>query len=144
MDNPHRHASSDPERHQIHFEDETRTIQAPAESCEINNIMAKYEKTGLITHQREAGSYADLPEPIEYQEALNRVMEAQASFDLLPAQARKEFGNDPEKFLAFVDNPENVQRMGELGLLNEAPQPPAVDPLPVADPPAAAAEGNAT
>lgn len=144
MLNPPRHAYSPPERHQIHFADESRTKQSEAESCEINNIMAKYERTGLIEHAREGGTYENLPEPMEYQDALNRVMEAQQSFDLLPAAARKEFGNDPAQFLAFVDDPENVQRMAELGLLNEPPQPPAVDPLPVADPPAAAAEGNAT
>ena len=40
------------------------------------------------------------------------------AFDDLPAKVRREFDNDPFKFLEFVEDPENVERMAELGLVN--------------------------
>lgn len=138
----HRHASTPPKRVQLHCLDETRTVQSEAESCEINNIMAKYERTGVLEHAREGGRYEDLPAPMEYQEALNRVMEAEQSFDGLPAGVRKEFDNDPTKFLSFVENPENVDRMIELGLATAVEQPPIIEKA-EANKQAAAAEGDA-
>lgn len=134
------HAHNLSPRVQLEFNDESRTQQSEAEESNINNIMAKYESTGLITHVKEGGNYENLPEPMEYQEALNRIIEAQTSFEALPAAARKEFGNDPRQFLEFVGNPDNVRRMGELGLLNDPITNPAVNELP----PVAAAEGDAT
>lgn len=140
----YRSAANLPERVQIDFPLPTLTIQSPAEECEINNILAKYAKTGLITHVREGGRYEDLPPGTDYHEAMTLVIEAQQSFEGLPATIRKEFGNDPAAFLTFVENPENVQRMGELGLLNDPLPTPAVDEKPEGDPPAAAAEGDAS
>lgn len=142
MDNPHRHASSPPERHQLHCLDETRTVQSEAESCEINNIMAKYEKTGLIDHIKEGGRYEDLPEGVEYQDALNMVIEAQTSFDGLPAHIRKEFDNDPAKFLSFVENPDNIEALTKMGLAKTKIT--AGKPLDDAIASTAAAEGDAT
>lgn len=110
------------------------TKQSFAEESEINNIMAKYAKTGLIEHVKNHGGYSDMPGPLDYQEALQLTIEAQISFDELPAIVRKEFDNDPFKFLAFVENPENVERMAELGLLNpvEDDVPPEGEPSPAA------------
>lgn len=136
----HRHASNLPERVRIEFPLETLTVQSEAASCEINNIMAKYEKTGMIDHVKENGQYVDLPNGIEYHDAMNLTLAAQQSFAGLPAQVRKEFDNDPTQFLAFVENPENVARMGELGLLNEPQTAPEDD----AKASVAAAEGDAT
>lgn len=115
----HRSAQNKPGRVQIEFPLETMTVQSEAEACDINNILKKYERTGLIDHVKEGGRYEDLPPGLDYQEALNLVIEAKTSFEGLPAAVRKEFENDPAKFLAFVEDPENVERMGELGLLKE-------------------------
>lgn len=138
----HRHASSPPKRVQLHCLDETRTVQSEAESCEINNIMAKYEKTGLIDHIKEGGRYENLPDGMEYHDAYNLVLEANESFENLPASLRKEFGNDAAQFLSFVDNPENVEKLYEMGLAR--PPETAVSEKAEADPQPAAAEGDAT
>lgn len=98
---------------------ESMTEQHHTESCDINNILKGYEKTGIIRHVREGGQYVDLPDAMDYQDALNLMHSANESFAGLPAKTRREFDNDPEKFLAFVENPANVTRMGELGLLAE-------------------------
>ncbi len=139
-----RSAANLPERVSIDFPLPTLTIQEPLETCEMNNILARYTKTGLIDHVREGGRYEDLPPGQDYHEAMTIVAEAQQSFEGLPASIRKEFGNDPQAFLTFVENPENVKRMGELGLLNDPPAKTAVVENPEVTPPIADPEGDAT
>lgn len=96
------------------------TKQSMQQDCDINNILAKYQKTGLITHVRAGGGYEDLPNDLDYHNSLNIVMEAQASFDALPSTVRREFDNDPARFLSFVADPDNVDRMRELGIVRPA------------------------
>lgn len=122
----------------------SRTKQSFAQESEINNIMRKYEKTGLIEHVKDHSGYADMPPGIEYQDALQLTIDAQLAFDGLPANIRKEFNNDPFDFLSFVEDPENIDRMAELGMLGdiEDPAPTEADPAPgaAAEPAPAAAE----
>lgn len=107
------------------------TQQQFKDECDINNIMAKYEATGLVrvreTYMR--GEYADLSNAPDYQTALNIVIRAQDSFDALPASLRKRFSNDPEEFLAFVHDPKNEPEMRTLGLLK--PKEPETAPIAV-------------
>jgi len=44
-------------------------------------------------------------------------------FEELPSTIRAQFENNPEKFLEFVQNPDNLDKMRELGLA-KAPQSP--------------------
>ena len=116
------------------------TKQSFAQESEINNIMARYEKTGVIDHVKNHGGYANMPTDMEYQDAMQLTIDAQVAFDDLPAKIRREFDNDPFKFLTFVENPENVERMAELGLLEEVPDDSATE----ANPAIGAAEEPAT
>lgn len=101
------------------------TKQAHKDECDINLIIRKYDKTGVLTHvNRALATYGDFSAVHSFQEAHNSVMAAAASFADLPAKIRKEFDNDPAKFLDFIDNPENIERMYELGLAVR----PVVDP----------------
>lgn len=89
------------------------------DQCDINNILKQFKKTGIINHisaQAQQGAYEDLPDPMEYQDALNAVMVAQESFATLPSRVRTRFDNDPEKFLGFMMDPKNADEMYELGL----------------------------
>lgn len=102
------------------------TKQAHKDECDINRIMAKYQKTGVITHvAKYAMEYGDATD-IDYQTALNTVIEAQRMFADLPSSVRRKFDEDPAEFLAFVQNPENVEEMRELGLV-DVPE----DPIPI-------------
>ncbi len=106
------------------FPEKTMTQQHPKEECDINNIMKNFKDTGLIEHvNQHQGDYGDYSEVQDYQTSLNQVMEAQASFDSLPAEMRRRFDNDPGSFLAFVGDPANLEEMREMGLLPAAPQP---------------------
>ena len=125
----------------VTFSEETMTKQSHKKECDINGIMARYEKTGLIEHvNNHQGDYGDFTEaPSDYQSALDQVIAAQEMFMTIPAKVRAQFGNDPGQFLKFVEDPANAEQLVELGLANPKPaeQEPAVPP---AAPPKAAQE----
>jgi len=115
--------------------------QSAKRECDINHIMAKYQKTGLVDHvAKHQGDYSDLTDVPTYHDAMNKIISANESFSTLPSSVRKKFNNNPAEFLDFVSNPENVTEMQTMGLLPipepdpTPPSPPASDPKP-ADPP---------
>ena len=92
------------------------TKQSFKDECNINKIMAKFQKLGAITHYaKHAPTYGDATHT-ELHDALNIVAEANTMFEELPSLLRKKFDNDPEKFLEFVNNDKNLEEMRELGL----------------------------
>ena len=107
----------------ISFPEQGMTEQHHKQDCDINYILKKYDRTGLITHVNTAtAQYGDYTEVNEYQESLNMVIAAQASFMELPSEIRKRFGNDPGSFFEFATNPENADEMVKMGLANPIPQ----------------------
>lgn len=110
--------NNDPERvrFQTDVGKESMTKQSHKAECDINNIMKRYQKTGVLSHVNEVQPvYGDVP-AIEYREALEAVMKAEEMFNSMPGSLRREFDNDPAQFLDFVQNEKNLDRMYELGL----------------------------
>lgn len=105
---------------QQHFKDE----------CDINNIMAQYEATGLlrVSSNYATGRYADLADVEDYHTSLNKVIAAQEAFDDLPSALRSRFDNDPAKFLEFVTDNKNADELVSLGLANPRPKPVSSEP----------------
>lgn len=105
----------------------SRTRQEFAEECDINTIMRRYEATGIISHidQREP-MYLDLAglDVPDLATAMEVLRVAEASFMSLPATVRREFDDDVHSFVAFAENPANVDKMREWGLAKKP------DPLP--------------
>jgi len=124
----------------------SRTKQSFREESEINNIVARYQKTGILDHvAKYGGSYGSMPAAGDFHEAMNLVTEAQSMFEELPSSVRSRFANDPASFLEFVGDDENRDEMVTMGLLDapsaapaaaeEAPEPPT--PGSTSDDPAA-------
>lgn len=114
------------------YKPESRTKQSFVAECDINNILKQYKLSGMVTHisaKAAQGAYTDLPDPIEFQESLNIVAQAENAFATLPSKVRERFGNDPERFLMFTSDPANAKEMADLGLTN--PPPKAAGPLEV-------------
>lgn len=110
------------------------TRQEFKDECDINNIMKRYLRTGVINHlNRHEGRYGDFP-AADFQSALELVHEGRALFDELPAKVRARFDNNPGSFLAFVQDEGNREEATMLGLL-EAPTEPASEAGPPVDPP---------
>lgn len=94
------------------------TQQAFASECDINNILAKYQKTQLLTHVMSTqGSYGDFTNVSDYPSALNALMDAEARFMGLPATIRERFANDPSNLLSFVSDSKNYGEAVSLGLI---------------------------
>lgn len=102
----------------------TPTKQSEKDSCDINKIMERYEATGLLPDliQREP-QYGDFSDAATFHEAMDIVAHANAQFSALPASVRERFGNDPAKFLAFIEKAENddsaKKELIEMGLAEE-------------------------
>lgn len=100
------------------------TKQSERSSCDINKIVQKYVKTGVMPHVRNAvAQYIDAASLPDYQTALNVVIESQETFLSLPAQVRAHFDNDPSKFVAAFDSTldeATANILGEYGLLEKA------------------------
>ncbi|AXL15312.1 internal scaffolding protein [Microviridae sp.] len=81
--------------------------------------MAKFQRTGLIKHINEhEPQYGDVSGDTFYDSMLI-VARAKSMFEELPSTVRREFDNDPGKFLSFVENPENEGKLIEMGLANQ-------------------------
>lgn len=93
------------------------TKQSFKDECDVNNILRKYQKTGLITHSNpRSGTFDDLPSDIDFQQSMNTIIAAESAFTSLPSSLRRRFNNSPEEFLSFVYDPANTNELIELGL----------------------------
>lgn len=98
------------------------------DECDINNLMKRYERTGVLEHvNRMQGSYGDFTDVVDFATAFDVVRRAEIMFLTLPARIREDFGNDPGRFLQFATDPANASKMVEYGLAKpvEDPAPPA-------------------
>lgn len=97
----------------------SRTQQQFKEQCDVNNIMAKYKKTGTITHVRNAanGVYMDLTEIPDLLTARLQLQEAETAFLQMPASLRHKFNNDPAELISYLSNPSNHTEAIHLGLM---------------------------
>lgn len=90
------------------------TRQEFERECDINAIMAKYQKTGLIDHIKTFGlEYGDY-DAIDFQTAMDTILKGEQMFAELPSQARKYFDNSPQEFMAFVNDPANAGKLDEI------------------------------
>jgi len=102
----------------IECKDKSLTRQSEKAESDINNILKRYEKTGLLPEMiKDNPVYGDFCDVPSYMDAVEIVSKAQEQFDNLDAQVRARFWNDPAKFLEFCTNDANREEMGRLGLL---------------------------
>lgn len=95
------------------------TEQAHKEACDINNIIKTYDAGLIISRvQTMEARYGDIS-GLDYKQALDLVIGAKTAFTELPAKIRKEFDNNPQKYLEFMDNPDNRDKAIELGLIRK-------------------------
>nr|UXQ88134.1 MAG: internal scaffolding protein [Microvirus sp.] len=97
------------------------TKQSFKDECDINCIMAKFQKTGALNHYASRSpEYGDAT-PVALHDAQNIVANANTMFEELPSSIRKKFDNDPGTFLEFVQDEKNQEEMISLGLKNSPP-----------------------
>lgn len=113
------------------------TRQEFADECDINKLMAQYEKTGILPSNMNGSPprYLDVSDVPDLPLALNLLNEATSAFMSLPATVRRDFDNDPVKFINFAENPENIEKMREWKLAPPAPVEPSPQKVEVVNPP---------
>lgn len=96
---------------------ESRTQQQFKKECDVNNILAKHRRTGMVTHvNKHQGQFGDFSNLEDYQTSLHKVMTAQNSFNLLPSELRNKFGNDPAQLISYLADPKNDDEAIRFGL----------------------------
>ena len=93
------------------------TVQSDAADLDINNIMARYLKTGVAPLSRAAPFYGDATALPDFMQAQQILIDAQLAFESLPARVRDRFHNDPARFLEFMGDESNQEEALALGLL---------------------------
>lgn len=110
---------------------ERRTKQEFKQDCDVNLIMAKYRKTGILPESAKAAAarYGDFSQIPDFMQMQEKIIAANELFASLPAAVRKQFDNDPGQFIAASETKEGVELMQKLGLGKEAdPKAPAPSP----------------
>lgn len=136
------------ERHSFPAEvgERSMTKQSFKDESDVNLIMARYLKTGILESQmRQVPRYGDFTSAEDYHSCMNRVRAAEELFMRLPAKVRDYVDNDPKKLLELVFDPARVDECRELGLIPEIKEPPAAPAAAgaAAVPPAPIAGGEA-
>lgn len=104
------------------------TSQAPAEEVDINKIVARIQKGQTVLTSTGEPFYGDVSELGGLQEAFIKVQESQELFMQYPAEVRSKFDNDPVKFVAFLEDPKNMEEAIKSGLITK--EPPKSPPVP--------------
>lgn len=119
----------------IEFTEPSRTKQSELEACDINNIMARYATTGVITHVASGQPlYGDFSEVEDYQASLNKVMSAEERFNSLPSDIRKKFDYNPQKMVEFILDEKNREECYNLGFFDRPPVEVVENPAPAPAP----------
>lgn len=102
----------------IFDQDDGMTDPSHRDDCDINSILKRYELSGLSPLDT-AGvpTYGDFTAANDYHAALNAVKEADAAFMTLPARIRDEFNHDPAELIAALEDPSQVERLVNAGIL---------------------------
>ncbi len=119
-----------------------RTKQSFRDETDINKIVARFNKTGLVEHvNKNPAQYADVSELRDYPSALRLINRGKSMFEALPAEMRERFGNDPGRLISFLDDPKNKNEAIKMGLI---PKPKKEETPVIPTPPASAATPPAT
>ena len=92
------------------------TVQSQSEDADINTIVKRFGLTGQLPESYKIPQYADFEDVYDFHTAQNAIAEANSSFMAMPPQLRSYFSNDPQNFLEFCSNPDNLPEMRRLGL----------------------------
>lgn len=116
------------ERFRLHAPDSKTKTEFAAET-DLNMLMKRYGANAFMGTAPLNPRFLDDDDRPDLQAAMQLMIDAEASFNSLPAVVRKEFDNDAVKFVEFATNPDNLDKLREWGLTAPVEAPP--DPVEV-------------
>ena len=130
------YAHRDEQLHQgIVFEEPSLTDQSQYKDTDINNIVRKYQVTGLLDSPGsipfETLQYGDATLLPDYQTALDLVNNVQEEFSSLPSEVREKFGHDPMQLLDALQDPTKKEMLQDIGLISKPVEPALVPNEPI-------------
>lgn len=98
--------------------EESLTQQSDRDETDINIIMERYSKTGMLPQLNMEAMTGDFSEAVDFRTAQEQILAAREAFLEVPAKLRARFHNDPQEFIDFATDPENLPELRKLGLAN--------------------------
>lgn len=113
-----RRKSGDRKSQYEYFPERSRTKPEFQKDANINRIMKKYKRTGILGDPLAYRDmhYGDFANGNDFAEMAIKVADAQQEFLSLSAEVRNRFQNDPSKLLDFLADPRNDEEAIKLGL----------------------------
>ena len=104
------------DKHGLKCEDPSLTQQQFKDESDINTIVDRFMKSGVMPNPVNMPQYMDYEGVFDFQSAMNTVRQADENFMRMDAKIRARFNNSPQEFLEFFGNPENAEEAIRLGL----------------------------
>jgi len=92
--------------------------QSFKDECDINTLLKKFGIGYEMPQGLRVPQSGDFTGISDFHGAMNAVRAAVETFEQLPADLRRRFGNDPGEFADFVTNDENRDQVKKWGLLS--------------------------
>lgn len=122
-----RYSPHEPRKYAFTTVGDSATQQQFKDECDVNNILAKYKKTNMLTHiNRHQGNFGDWSNVEDYQTSLNKIIRARDAFESLPSELRSKFLNDPKNLIEFINDDKNNDEAIKLGLKVKREQPESI------------------
>lgn len=97
--------------------EDSLTNQSDASEADINILVKKFGITGQLPQITGLQPlYGDFTSGDDYRTMLDRVNAAREAFEQIPAHIRREFDNDPAKFVDFASDDKNIEKLREWKL----------------------------
>jgi len=111
------------------FSGESKTQQHFADECDVNNIVAQYDRTGIDPYAENKNSerYGDGMYRT-YSDAMLVAAEMRSNFEELPAAVRAQYDFNVENYLKAVDARAEAELAPSLEEQQEAPSAPPEPP----------------
>lgn len=86
------------------------------DDADINVLLERFKVTGIMPEGVSIPTYGDFSNVVDFRSAQDAVLKAKNAFMDVPAEVRKRFDNDPQKFLEFCSDRANLPELRKLGL----------------------------
>lgn len=103
----------------LHTGSESKVQQHFKDEVDINKMIKKYKKTGLMRgispDKMRFGDFSNVP---DYMTLRNKVINIEQLFMKYPSEVRARFDNDASKFVEFMQNSDNFAEAVKLGIVD--------------------------
>ena len=118
----------------------TRAKQAFKDECDINVIVKRFGIGYELPSSFRLPQFGDFSGIDSFEDAANAIAVAHENFDMLPADVRARFSNNPVDFVNFVTNADNFDDVVKMGLAKAKEAPTGDLEPPPSSPPASLAK----